>query len=488
MIKTTWWSEKIHISWFFTALSLGLLTGIGVAKFFDAYLSLAPVIVVSLVLLVLGTMSRKRVWIVSFLVVGMSLGFARGTSVRTDLNQYQPYLGKLVILQGTVNEDVSIGPKGDQRLRLTDVSIGSMDFAGTVWVSLNERNDIKRGDVIRINGLLSEGFGTATATVYRADIETISRPNPGDIGRRARDWFAKGLYRSVPQDDADFALAFLLGQKIDLSDDLADQLRTIGLVHAIVASGYHLTVLVGVIRRFFVRISKYLTLILSLGIVIGFIMITGLSPSMTRAGIVTLLALLAWYYGRRFHPVVLISVTAAITAVYNPQYTWGDLGWYLSFTSFIGVLILAPLFEHYFFGDKQRSFWREIGVVTIAAQLLTLPITIAAFGYFSIYAVLANLLVVPIVPLIMLLAFLVGVIALLIPALADLIGYLLSGVLWYVVHIVQWIAGLPAAKTEVAMSVHHVLVSYLILGIVITLLHGRTHHNFRSDQTESYLF
>ena len=137
---------------------------------------------------------------------------------------------------------------------------------------------------------------------------------------------------------------------------------------------------------------------------------------------------------------------------------------------------------------RKKSFWREIGIVTIAAQLLTLPLTIAIFGYFSIYAVLANLLVVPIVPLIMLLAFVVGVVALMLPPLADLVGHLLSGVLWYVVNIVQWIAGLPAAKTEVVISIHQVIVSYSIILIVMLFLYRTTPHNFRSDQTESYLF
>ncbi len=39
---------------------------------------------------------------------------------------------------------------------------------------------------------------------------------------------------------------------------------------------------------------------------------------------------------------VLILVAAALTAGWNPVYIWSDIGWYLSFLAFFGILMLAP--------------------------------------------------------------------------------------------------------------------------------------------------
>ncbi len=84
-----------------------------------------------------------------------------------------------------------------------------------------------------------------------------------------------------------------------------------------------------------------------------------MSPSMSRAGLVAGLSLLAWYYGRRIHPLVLLPLAMAITVMVQPSYAWGDLGWQLSFAAFAGVLIGAPLIQAYFLATRKSSLYGE---------------------------------------------------------------------------------------------------------------------------------
>ena len=132
---------------------------------------------------------------------------------------------------------------------------------------------------------------------------------------------------------------------------------------------------------------------------------------MSRAGLVAGLSLAAWYYGRTIHPLVLLPVSAAITLIVNPQFGWGDLGWQLSFASFTGVIILAPLLHKYFFGGKDPGTFRQILIETLSAQLATLPLLMMSFGVVSNVALIANMLILPFVPLAMLLTFASGVLA-----------------------------------------------------------------------------
>lgn len=481
-LNQSWIRGRMHVSWHIAWASMGILLGAVIAPLTTNIFTGSEWLIVAGCLLSVGLVKRLRYLAIIALIAGMLVGLWRGSAEYSSLKSYEPYYGKSVHVQGTVGEDTSFGPKGDQRIRIGKVNINGTYISGTIWVSTSSELEIKRGDNIKLSGVLGEGFGNIPASMFRAQVEDVQRPYPGDVGRRVRDWFGQGVGRAMPQDDAQFALAYLVGQKLTLSDTLNDQLRTVGLIHAVVASGYHLTVLVDVVRRLFVRVSKYLTALFSAGMIGGFILITGFSPSMTRAGLVSGLGLAAWYYGRVVHPLVLLPFAAALTVLYSPEYIWGDVGWYLSFAAFTGVILLAPLLHHYFWGKQKRpGIIREILMATVAAQLVTLPITLYAFGYYSVYALLANILVVPLVPLTMLLTFVAGVAGLVVPLIASWFGAPVVWILQYMTTVVRWLANLPGARSEVNFSMILVVLSYLaIIGLTIYLWKV-TGHNFKRD-------
>ncbi len=470
------------MSWFVAVLSVGVLVGIAVAPYTNStYASNAWLLIAGS--LCLGALIRRRRYLlIIMLVAGGVIGLWRGSGQYEQLANYQPLYSQKVTIEGRVTEDVSFGPKGDQRLRVGDVRITDKTYPGVLWVSATQANEIKRGDLIRLTGILQEGFGNIPASMFSAEITAVQRPVPGDVGRATRDWFAGGVQRALPAAEADLALAFLVGQKLTLSDSLNEQLRTVGLIHAVVASGYHLTILVSAARRLFVKTSKYLTALASAGLISGFIMITGFSPSMTRAGLVSGLSLLAWYYGRVIHPLVLLPFAAALTALYQPAYVWGDVGWYLSFAAFTGVILIAPLLHDYFWGKQKRpGLIREVVIATIAAQLATLPIAIYAFGYYSAYALVANVLVVPLIPVTMLLTFVAGIVGLVLPSLALLAGEPVSLLLGYMILVVERVAAIPGVKTELTFSLGAVVLCYGLIAVLTTWLWKVTGHNFRRD-------
>lgn len=476
-----WLKGRMHVSWFLMWLSVGILFGsfgAPIGSGFDSSLWL----VVALSLFLSSMLQKYRYVFVFALLSGMILGLHRGGLEYVRLQEYNQYYGKEIVVTGRVIEDVSLGKAGDLRIRLGDIRINNDDLPGVIWVSTTDSVSLKRGDVAAVQGTLSEGFGTMPASMFRARITNITNPNHSDIGREARDWFASGVSRAVPGEDAQFALAYLVGQKLTMSETLNDQLKTIGLIHAVVASGAHLTILVGAVRWLFVKISKYLTAVMSFGMIGGFLLVTGFSPSMTRAGLVSGISLLAWYFGRVVHPMVLLPFVAAVTVLYNPSYIWGDVGWYLSFAAFSGVIILAPLLHHYFWGvDRRPGILREVLIATVAAQITTLPIAVATFGYYSPYALLANILVVPLVPLTMLLTFVAGVIGVTIPSLAFLVGIPLDAMLEYMKAVINWLATAPGATRELTVGWQFVLGMYAGITILTVYLWKVTGHSFRKN-------
>jgi competence protein ComEC len=487
MKKLRWLRKKVHYARHIGLLSLGVLVGVALAAIHKGDSSTA-LIVVSAACLVISCIRPTRYMLLFALASGIIFGLWRGSVELKGLEAYTPFYNKQVNVHGLVAEDTSYGSKGDQRIRLRNVQIGNQQLPGVIWVSSNETATIKRGDVLDLAGRLTPGFGNAPATMYQAKVGSIGRPYPGDVARRFRDWFADSIRRAIPEPAGSLSVGYLVGQKTALSETLINQLKIVGLTHVVVASGYNLTILVGVTRRLFARFSKYLAALTAVSLILGFILITGFSPSMTRAGLVSLLGLATWYYGRSMHPVILLLFSAAVTAVWRPAYVWGDIGWYLSFVAFTGVIVLAPLLKRYFFGAKKLGVLQQTLIDTTAAQLLTMPIILHAFGQYATYALLANILVLPLVPLAMLLTFFAGIGGLVLPAFAELFGWPARALLLTNLAAIGWVAKLPGASGEVNFGMWAVCISYTVLAGVVAYLWSATNYNFREPEAGTELF
>lgn len=474
---------RLHSSWFLAWIAVGVLGGTALALVVPgALFAGSEWQVMAFSLLFITIIKPLRTMVVMALVGGILLGLWRGASARIGLEGYQPYYEQTVTVQGKINDDTAYGPRGDQRLQLSEVQINQQHLPGTVWASTGSLAELKRGDYAILSGRLSEGFGTMAASLHRAELVSAERPSPGDIARRVRDWFAVGVRRSIPEPEASLGVGYLVGQRSSLPERLDEQLRAVGLTHIVVASGYNLTILVRFARRLFARVSKYLATLAAGSMIGGFMLITGFSPSMSRAGLVAGLSLAGWYYGRTIHPLVLLPFAAAVTVLINPAYIWGDIGWYLSFISFAGIILLAPLLQHFFWGQGKRpGFARQILVDTFSAQLLTLPLIIFAFGQYSGYALLANLLVLPVVPVIMLVTFAGGLASVALPSISAWVGMPANLLLQYTTGVVGWVANLPGARGELTIDASILLAAYLLLTLLTITLWRRTKHSFRQD-------
>ena len=467
----SWWvlKRKLHTSWLIAILCVGIFIGVFFAKYSRGYnLSSIPCLIISIFLIAI-VLWRKYIYLIPILLIGGILfGLWRGSISQNELDKYQPLYGKTIYVEGMVKDDVDIDASGQLSIRLDNIFIEGKSASGVLWITTSV-SDIKRGDKLLLHGILQAGFGNFAGMIYRAVIDKIIYPLPGDIARVARDWFAEGIRKAIPDPEASLGIGYLVGQRRALPADLVLALQVVGLTHVVVASGYNLTILVRLARRLFIKVSKYLST-LSAGImIVAFMSITGLSPSMSRAGLVSSLSLLAWYYGRQFHPLILLPFAVAVTVIINPSYAWGDLGWQLSFAAFAGVMIVAPLLQRYLFGDKKPGTIMQILGETISAQIVTLPIIVMAFGQLSNIAIVSNLLILPLVPLAMLLTFVAGVGGLILPTLSWLVGMPATWLLRYMVKVIEYLASLPwAATNNVHLQIWWVVAYYLaIIGLCL---------------------
>lgn len=477
-----WAVQRVHYSWLTGVVSLSFVVGVSLSLLTPASMSNGVWLLTSLVVGVFCFFLRQP-WTIPLLVIaGMVGGVWLGSITEDERGGYVRFYGQFVQLEGLVIDDADTDKSGATVLKLKNIRIDTTAInAGVARVTTKSSSLVRRGDTVKLEGVLGEGFGTYPASMHRATLLSVHEPQPPDIARIVRDWFTDGVRQAVPDPQARLGIGFLVGQKSALPPDLLEALQIAGLTHIVVASGYNLTILVRLSRRLLARVSVFSAFIGSILLVVCMMAVTGLSPSMTRAGLVTGMSLLVWYYGRSFHPFVLLPFAAALTVFVEPSYAWGDMGWLLSFSAFAGVMILAPLLQRFFFGETQSGILRQVLGETIAAHFMTLPIIIVSFGTISNVAVFANLMIVPLVPLAMLLTFMAGVGTLLSPLLAELVGQPATWLLGYMVAVSEWWAMLPWAQFEVQVEWWFAPLAYIIMACVIGVLWRVTKFSMRQQ-------
>ena len=288
---------KVHVSWLIALGAASIVLGTALVPVVGQILfGTIAWLVVGVLLFGFALWRHTIIFIPLVIIAGLLVGLWRGSVLASQLAIYKNVVGKVAVVSGKVIDDPDDNGKGEMKLRIGEMTVGKRAVVGKIWVSTHTNTSIKRGDVVSVKGKVSEGFGSFGATMYRASIVSVVRPEPGDVARRVRDWFADKIRLAIAEPQASLGLGYLLGQKRALPEDLQQALVVTGLTHVVVASGYNLTILVRLARRLFIRVSKYLATLSASAMILSFIAVTGASPSMSRAGLVSGLSLAAWYY------------------------------------------------------------------------------------------------------------------------------------------------------------------------------------------------
>jgi len=454
---------------------LGLAAaGYGV-EIHESYFMLALVVSVA-------TIARLRtVSVVSFVLLGLVLGCLRGQSFNKRLQPIRSNYDEKVVMQvravsdGVYTKNAQISFDVDN-LKFVEPII-TQPLPGRLLVEGYGTKGILRGDIVNVEGKLRQIRGSKQGVIGFADLQVLGRDNSKiEVTRRE---FVAGLSSSLPEPHASFSAGLLIGQRTTIPDSLKKELSATGLTHIIAVSGYNLTIIVRGIMRLMRGRSKFQTVITA-GLVVGlFLLITGFSASIVRAALVCGLSLWAWYYGRSFRPWLLIGLVAALTAGVYPLYLWTDVGWYLSFLAFTGILVLAPLLYGRIFKKRKAKLIELVLLETFCAQVMTLPLILYIFHEVSLISILANILVVPLVPLAMLFSALAGVAGLAIPALSGWLAWPARMILTYILDVISLLSRPKGILIERILTIDGMLFLYgclLALTIILNLRRQKYWH------------
>jgi competence protein ComEC len=413
--------------------------------------------------------------LLSILILGFTLGWWRGAVYLRRIGPYEELSGQAVVVEVTAENDAVYTDKSQLGFDGGSIRIlkpADIRVPGRLKIQGFGEPAVYRGDIVQVEGKLFPTRGSRQATISYAEMRVLGRSN--SVIETARREFVAGMTTALPEPHGSLGLGLLIGQRTTLPDSVNKQLSMVGLTHIIAVSGYNLTIIVETMKRFGKKRSKYQQTLLSMLLIGAFLLVTGFSASIVRAAIVSMLSLLAWYYGRNFRPFLLLLISSVITAGFYPLYLWSDIGWYLSFLAFYGVLVLAPLLLRRIAGKSEPKLLGAVMLESFCAQLMTVPFVIYIFHQASAIALISNVIVVPWVPLAMLLSLLAGLAGMFIPVLSGLLAWPAYIILTYMLDIVNLLSRVPHALVQLNLTTAGMVALYAVFLFVTFVLWRKT--------------
>ncbi len=201
----------------------------------------------------------------------------------------------------------------------------------------------------------------------------------------ARAHLAAGVHSPV----GDVLQGMVLGDDEGVDETIVEDFRRSGLLHIMAVSGENVVLLCTMWSFAFALLGMHrlLRTALLLPVVASYVLLTGASPSIVRAGVAGIVGLLAILASRPSDGWLLWLAPAAWLLTMNPNNLF-DVSFQLSFGAVAGLLVLArPLTRAVSFLPGPLP--EQVGVTT-AASLSTAPVSMLTFGSASLVSVPAN--------------------------------------------------------------------------------------------------
>ncbi len=240
------------------------------------------------------------------------------------------------------------------------------------------------------------------------DAEILTQSSGGSLYQetlyRLRNYFEKIFERVLPEKEASIMKAMVLGNKSMLDRDSKDLYQRSGIAHVVAISGLHITLLgmglYTVLRKG--RLPQVIAVALSIGVMIAYGDMTGMSSSAYRAVFMFGMKLIANLLKRTYDMLTALAMAAVLILFEQPLYMY-HTGFLLSFGAIFGVGCLSDVVTPARWKDGQ-TFQNRIASSlcgSLGIFLIQLPVMLCVYYELPVYSFLLNLIVIPAMGIVM---------------------------------------------------------------------------------------
>ena len=377
-------------------------------------------------------------------------------------------------------------PTSSFYLKVTEVKTqtGWVKTTGTVRMQVNEPvPDLKAGDNIQAFCWLDRfkppsnpgQFDTATymarqnvfiaASVKSRDgitmLDGFSSGYFTKLKTRIRQITAQALLVDMSPDSQSRGLlqALLLGYRRDIDADTYRAFWNTGLLHFISLSGMHLGILMGIVWWLckiagLMKPARSIVCIIAIAL---FLLIVPPRAPTVRAAVICWVFCASYIFHRHSNSINTLSLAAIILLLIRPTQLF-EVGWQLSFTTVLGIILFTKRVENFIYEytpgtnlhsrvlPKFRIFLIRLLSAGFAAWFGGAGILLYHFGTITPLTGIWTILVFPLVSVILILGFLKIVMFFLLPTLSTFLAVIVTLLSNVLILIVKLIASLNISK------------------------------------------
>ncbi len=258
-------------------------------------------------------------------------------------------------------------------------------------------------------------------------------------------------------------IGLLIGDTDEIDEETKEDFRNSNLTHMLAVSGLHVSYVLLAVNYIItkVKIHKKLSKIIVMLLILFFILVTGATPSVLRAGTMTIYLILGGIFYRRISVFSSLNLSLLVIIIMNP-YCLFDVGLQLSYAGTIGIVYLYPIIKEKIY-NKANSI-----LITISANIVIIPIIMYNFNTISLTFFISNLLAGPIIGIIIILGFSIIIISLIFFPIANIFSKILNLLIILFLNTAKACANLPFSKIFIITpTLKFIFLYYCLLVFII---------------------
>ena len=400
-----------------------------------------------------------------FFLIALILGllfFYKPTPAEQDVSAFVPQ--KEAVLTGRVERFYAVKPKSNNVI-VKVFSVNGEPATGYVYTRLKDFEPLWK-DTLEIRGKLQKPYGIDLLGNFnwqkylsykhvfaeiKSDQVRVLKPAawPYRALRAVREDILRVFAENFEPEIASIAGGILLGERGDLSAELFTAFQDSGAIHLLVASGGNVgfVTLITLALCSFLGINRRKALWVALLVAGIYTLIAGADAPLMRAYFMTVCACAGYYLGRNSGVLQGLVLSCVIILLIYPASLF-ETGFQMSFLATFALIICLANYPVPAKWPRLMRFFAQIFLVTLAVQLVLLPVFTNVFYKVSITGLIANMLLVPLASLLLGLTFVYYVFALC--HVGILLYYPTVFCLYLFKYCVEGFAALPFSSLPVA--------------------------------------
>lgn len=239
--------------------------------------------------------------------------------------------------------------------------------------------------------------------------------------------------------------ALILGQRLELDKETIADYSNAGVIHILAISGLHISIiyffivfLLKPLKR--VKFGAEIQLLIVLAILWLFALLTGLPASVTRA--VTLFSFISIgnYFNQPKAIYNALAISAFLILLVKPNAIF-DIGFQLSYAAVLSIVLFQPFYKKFYFSENKIAvYFTDTILVSLAAQIGVLPLSLYYFNQLPLLFLLANLVIIPLSSLVLIAGIVILPLNYVLPTVAVFLGKILEFSIQFMNDYIHWIA------------------------------------------------